>query len=290
MSKLAFLKTVSVIAQEEPTKRAGGGGVRKEWNPTEGLVLRLWKSGEVYPSQELIDEFDLEYRNALTEEQEEAVKAGTLEKPAMGFGFDVADTQEFPAFKVDGRFLIISPVPKDVKGGRVDLFSTVGYNEDGTPKLKVFDQGLATFGKDFLIPRIEEIYGITFAKPAIEGRKAEPEETDSEGKVIKSAKPAVEARPAVEGVEYLDLVFLGQEGENSTPFSLPVGKVAYFPKIVSRGDAKGETTVARRENPQMYILYPKIWLDEEKAQAAGQEGRDVNPNDPLIPAKETIAS
>jgi hypothetical protein len=274
MSRLAFLKTVSVIAVAEPAKRAGGGGARKEWNPTEGLVLRLWKSGAVYPSQEMVDKFDLEYRNCLTEEQEEAIKADTLEKPAMGFGFDVADTQDFPAFKVDGRYLIISSVPKDVKGGRVDLFGTVTYNEeDNTPKLKVFDQGNTTFGKDFLIPRIEEIYGITFAKAAVAAVEAKPAETDAEGKVIKSAVEARAAVPAVEGVEYLDLILLGQEGENSDPFSLPVGKIAYFPKIVSRGDAKGESTVARRENPQMYILYPKIWLDEEKAQAAGEDPR-----------------
>lgn len=269
MSRLAFLKNVAVIAQDEPVRRSTG--VRKEWNPIGGLTLRLWKSGAVYPSKELVDKFDLEYRNQLTEEQEEQIKAGTLEKPNMGFGFDVADSADLPILKID-RCLIISPVAKDVEGGRVNLYNTISYNTDGTPKLSVFDQGLATFGKDFMIPRIEEIYGIVFAKPAVpavEAKPAEPEVTDAEGKVIKSAKPAVEAReavPEVEGVEYLDLVFVGKEGENSEPWTLPAGKqIAFFPKVMVKGEARGETTVVRRENPQMYVLFPKIWLDEEKA-------------------------
>lgn len=278
MSRLAFLKTVAVIAQDEPAKRPGGGGVRKEWNPPAGLALRVWASGAVYPSQELVDRFDLEYKNALTLEQEEAIKAGTLEKPSMGFGFDVADSADFKFINLgDNRCLIISPARKDDEEGRVDLFKTVAYAEDLTPKLSVMDQGAVTFGKDFIIPKVEEIYQIVFAKPAIpaqEAKPAVPAETDNEGKVIKSAKPAVEAReaiPAVEGVEYLDLILVGQSGENSEPWTLPAGKhVAFFPKITVKGESKGQMTVVRRENPQMYILFPKPWLDEEKAQADGQ--------------------
>lgn len=277
MSRLGFLQNIAVVAQEEPAKRPGGGGVRKEWNPPTGLVLRIWASGAVYPSQELVDTFDLEYKNALTTEQEEAIKAGTMEKPNMGFGFDIADSAEFGFINVGGnRCLIISPVRKDDEAGRVDLFNTTRFNEDGTPKLSVMDQGLVTFGKDFLIPKIEEIYKIIFAQPAqpaVEAKPAVPAETDSEGKVIKSARPAVEAReaiPAVEGVEYLDMVFVGQAGEGSTPWTLPTNKpIAYFPKVQSKGESKGQLTVARRENPQMYVLIPKIWLDEEKAQANG---------------------
>lgn len=281
MSKLgALLSNIKVVAQEAPPAKRPGGGVKREWNPASGLTIRLWFSGAVYPSQDLVEKFDLEYCNRLTAEQLEQIDANTLEKPFMGNGFDVADSVEYPTFQTGGnRLLIISTVEKDAEGGRVDLFATVAYNEDNTPKLKVMDQGLVTFGKDFLIPKIEEIYGITFMKPAIPAVEAKPavsEVVDDAGKVVTSAKAAVEAKPevpAVEGVEYVDLVLIGQSGENSDPWTVPV---TFLPKRVSRGDKKGETTVVRREKPNMYILYPKSLLEEETTQAAS--------------AQETVAS
>jgi hypothetical protein len=273
MSKLgALLSNIKVVAQEAPAKKPGGGGIRREWNPSAGLTLRLWFSGAVYPSQELVDKFSLEYCPRLTEGDEKEIEAGTLEKPFMGNGFDVADSVDYPTFQTGGnRLLIISTVEKDAEGGRVDLFASVGYNEDNTPKLKVMDQGLVTFGKDFLIPKIEEVYGITFMKPAIPASEAKPavaEVLDEAGKVVTSARAAVEAKPevpAIEGVEYVDLVLIGQTGENSEPWIVPV---TFLPKRVSRGEKKGETTVVRRENPKMFILYPKSLMEEETTQAA----------------------
>ena len=279
MSKLGFLKNVVVAAQEQPkTNGSRGGGVKKDWNPASGLVIRLWKDGSVFPSEQLVKHFDLEYRNQLTEEEVAAIKEGTLEKPFRGNGFDVIDSVDFPAFQIGQRVLIIAPAEKDL--GKVDLFSSVGYNDDNTPKVTVMDQGAVTFGKDFLIPRVEEIFGIVFAKPAIPAKPAKdatPEERDDEGKVIKSAKPAQEATPevpAVEGVDFVDLVFVGQEGDVSdipTPWTAPK-PIVFFPKTVSRGEKKGESTIERRENPHMYILYPKqLLMEDGEAQHAEQE-------------------
>lgn len=274
MSKLGFLKNVVIAAQEQPAKRNGSGGVKKDWNPSTGLVIRLWKDGSVFPSADLVKYFDLDYRNQLTEEEVAAIKEGTLEKPFRGNGFDVIDSNDFPAFQIGQRVLIIAPAEKDL--GKVDLFSSVGYNEDNTPKVTVMDQGAVTFGKDFLIPRVEEIFGIVFAKPAIPAKPAKeatPEERDDEGKVIKSAKPAQEATPeipAVEGVEYVDLVFVGQEAEvidKPTPWA-SAKPIVFFPKTVSRGEKKGESTIERRENPQMYIIYPKQLLEDTDVQQA----------------------
>lgn len=274
MSKLAFLKTITVVADEQP-KKTGGGGIRKEWNPPSGLVIRIWKDGSVFPSQELVNKFQLEYLNAveLTAEQEAAIKDGKEPKPFMGYGFDVADTKEFKLFQAgDNRFLIISVAPKNE--GRVDLFGTVTRNEKGIPVTNVMNQGSATFGKEFLIPRIEEIYGLVFAKPAIEARaevKAQPAEGD---KPAVKAQPAINGRPAVEGLEYVDMVLIGQEGENSAPWTLPEGKtIAFFPKIMTKGEAKGQLTTQRRENPQMYIFYPKPLLETEQSDN-GQEAKE----------------
>lgn len=227
MSKLAFLQNIQVVADERPKKPR-----TKEWNPTEGLAIRLWKSGEVYPSQALVDQFNLEFKNRLTDEDLTAIKAGTISKPHPGNGFDVIDTEDFPAFKSSQRLLIISPVPKDQL--KVDLFGTVSYSETMTPVISVMDQGAATFGKDFLIPTLKEVYDIELG----------------------------DENP------YVDLVFMGKEGtDNPEPFFADKD-IVFFPKKVARGEKKGEMTIQRREKPAMYVLYPKQLLEEPETQTA----------------------
>lgn len=251
MSKLgALFQNIKVVAEEKPRN---GGGPRKEWNPPAGLTIRVWKDGSVFPSQELVDKFDLAYRNKATDAELAALKeAGKL--PVVGHGFDIVDSSDFAGtFATPTRLLVISPARKDA--GKVDIFDSVSFKEDGTPIASVMDQGSTTFGKKFLIPKIEEIYEVIFAKSATA-------KTGESG--------ALEPTPAVEGVDYVDLVLIGQEGEISSspqPWTLPDGKViAYFPKIMTKGDNKGQMTVARRENPKMYVLYPKqLLLEEEQA-------------------------
>ena len=43
--------------------------------------------------------------------------------------------------------------------GKVELFAQVNYNDDGTPKTSVMEQGATTFGKEKLIPMLKECYG-----------------------------------------------------------------------------------------------------------------------------------
>lgn len=275
MSKLSFLKNIQIVATEDdkPKRRSTGS---KEWNPPTGLAVRVWYDGSVYPSQELVDKFQLEYRNRPEEEKKEVVTdadGNIVEtpkllieekaKPFMGNGFDVLDSEDYPAFQTGGiRVLVISPAPKDA--GKVNLFYTVGYNEDRTPKISVMDQGLATFGADFLVPKIEEIYGIKFLEPEVIGRDAVEEVKDEEGKIITKAKAAIAAKAEVPGVEYVDMVLVGQNGdENPEPWFLPAGKqITFFPKKMVRGEDKGGSTVVRRENPELYIFYPKQLLEE----------------------------
>jgi hypothetical protein len=260
MSKLAFLTAISVIAQDEPKKKNGGGGARKEWNPTEGLAIRIWNDGSVFPSQQLVDYFDLKFRNKFKDEEVAAAKE-TKTKLDLGMGFDIVDTQEFPVLQTPTRLLFISPVHRSL--GKVDLFGSVSYNEiDGTPLYNVMTQGATTFGKSSLIPKIEEIYGVVFGRPAVEAKEAVAEERDAEGKITTKAKPAIEAQEAIEGPEYVDMVLVANP-TTKEPWTLPSGKaVAFLPKTVSRGEKKGETTVERRENPVFYAFLPKSMVEE----------------------------
>lgn len=231
MSKLAFLQNIQVVADEQPRKR----GNRKEWNPSEGLTIRLWKSGEVFPSQELVEKFNLEFKNRLTDEDLAAIKAGTISKPNPGNGFDVVDTEDFPSFKSPQRLLIIAPVPKDQL--KVDMFGTVSYTDTMTPISSVMDQGAATFGKDFLIPTLKEVYDID----------------------LNDENP------------YVDLIFVGKEGPDSPEPFFADKDIVFFPKKVARGEKKGEMTIQRREKPEIYVLYPKQLLEEPAVEEVKQD-------------------
>ncbi len=144
----SFLNTVTIAAVEKkPTVAAARP--KKQYQPLTA-DLRIWASGAIYPSDALNAEFLLEYQNKDAENK--------------GFGIDIIETSEMPAIKSEQPFIAISFTQKDA--GKVDIFASVGYNEDGTPKVPVTEQGAATFGKETLLPMLERVYGI---KPNEEG-------------------------------------------------------------------------------------------------------------------------
>lgn len=261
MSKLAFLSNITVVGEDKPKNT--NRGARKNWNPENAnrAAIRLWYDGSVYPSQGLVDRFDLEYSAREVDDSpvadivppgpgvEPAEPAKVRFKPINGNGFDVADSEDFKAFQTPQRLLIAALTPK--AGLKVDLFGSVGYDDNDNPLIGVMDQGANTFGKTFLIPSVEEIYGLKFKVPG------KAEKKDEQGNVIASAVEEVA------GLEYVDLLFLGVDGENSSGFRLPEGKsTAFLPKRVSRGEKRGETTVVRRVNPELFVLYPASLIDE----------------------------
>lgn len=232
---LDFLKNIKI---DEPViaKRTGGGGRKKDWNPI-GLRLRVWKDGSIFPSQDLVTRFALEYGN----------KPAEKEKPT-GNALDIFKGSDFQPFSGNAMpLLFVNVTPKsDLK---VDVFGSTTYNEDGTPKSSVMDQGAATYGKAALIPMLQDVYGI----------------------VLDDTKP------------FVDLDFLGMDGVEATQsFELPNGhKVCFVPKEVARGDKKGEMTVSRRENPLFFVLYPVQSTEAELSNAAANlaEGDDQEPVD-----------
>jgi len=240
---LDFLANVT-ISDDEASASGRKGGPRKERNP-EGMAIRVFKDGSVYPSSELVAHFDLEYKQALLKEKVALpLKEGETEvkysnrfevEGAPGNGFDVIDTDKYPSFKVGGnRILIISPTSK--ASPKVDLFGSTTYEDNGTPKSDVLSQGAKTFGKDELIGMIEEVYGIVFAKA---------------GKEASEGSPAVDT---VEGVDFVDMVFIANPATGE-PWALPA--ITFIPKRVSRGKDAGTYSVSRREKAVCYAFIPK---------------------------------
>lgn len=217
---LDFLKQVQVTAPEIAVRRSSGP--RKERNP-QNADLRVFVDGSVYPSAKLVERFSLEYGNKPEEKADPA-----------GNGFDIIDSDEFIQWlKTPVRCIWISPVPR--AESKIDLFGTVSYNEDGTPKVSVLEQGTKTFGENTLIPLLAAAYGIT---------------------VVEEGEGDNKTRSFSNGKRYVDLQLIGPN-EDGSGFKLPAGKtVAFVPKAKQRGEEKGMATVIRRENPEFWCLYP----------------------------------
>jgi hypothetical protein len=247
----------ATIADVAETQTARKGGPRKDRNP-EGMAIRVFFDGSVYPSTELVGKFNLEYVPGVivgTNESAEGEKVAFKPAEEPGFGFDVVDTKHFPAFElpVGYRVLLISPVNR--KAGRVDLFASTTYEKDGMPKSSVLEQGAKTYGSEELIPMLEEVYGVTFKK-RIEYKEGEKKEGD----------PAY-----TDGADSVDLIFVSNPATNE-----PWNKdFCWIPKRVSRGKAQGEFTTARREKVQFYALMPKEMVEASTSPAPAPQGTVV---------------
>jgi len=91
----------------------------------EGLAIRVFADGSVYPSQELVNKFDLQYKH-----KDEAFP---------GNAFDVVDTANWKPMQAHPRMLMFGVTPKSAP--KVDLFGSTKYSEEGLPKANVLTQG-----------------------------------------------------------------------------------------------------------------------------------------------------
>lgn len=143
-----FLRNVQLSVPETKTKAEKPGRTSVIKNP-EGLTLRVFANGKIYPSQELVDMFNLEYP--------------TKDSINPNNGLDVFKSTDWGMFPVNApqKYIFVAPVSK--VSPKIDLFGSVKYNEDGTPVNSVMEQGGGTFGEQ-LLEMITEIYGITLEK------------------------------------------------------------------------------------------------------------------------------
>ena len=140
-----FLKNVELNVPETKVT-----SVRSTANKNpEGMCIRVFASGKIYPSQELVDQFSLEYV--------------AKDSEVVSNGLDVFKSVDWPMFPVNApdKFIFVAPVPKN--SPKVDLFGQVGYDEEGNPKNSVLEQGGGSFGAQ-LVEMLEQIYGIVIEK------------------------------------------------------------------------------------------------------------------------------
>lgn len=132
---------------------AAGRVSRGDSNP-ENADLRVFSTGEVYPSKALVEEFDLEFQ---------AEGSDVVEN-----GFDLIDSKLWGMLPDNTpRFLAIATVPKNgAKAGyRKPMLFGKCRKKDGKPIQSVVDQGSTASGK-LLLDYLEEVLGVTIAEGA----------------------------------------------------------------------------------------------------------------------------
>lgn len=135
-----FLKNIEAL--EIPKAESKPKGIKATpKNPT-GMKLRIFKDGAIYPSQELVDTFNLEYTN----------KGYTIEAD----GFDIWSSKEWGQYPKDAQQVVfIAAVPKSE--AKVSVFGQVDYNTDGTPKKSVMNQGSK---RPEIVEMLREVYNL----------------------------------------------------------------------------------------------------------------------------------
>lgn len=149
---LSFLGNVTVAAA--PVIKAKGipANRKKERQPLGDNEIRLFTDGSVYPSQNLITLLNLEYG-----------KRDENNEPT-GYGFDVIDsrdmTNQLTGLGPNDAFVGLALVAR--KEGKLDLFARTTYETNGDPASTVATQGSSTYGKEELIPLLQQVYGPEF--------------------------------------------------------------------------------------------------------------------------------
>lgn len=145
--KLDFLKDVTVSAAP---KVAPKRDTSKKVRVPQGLAIRLFKDGSVYPSPELTALFNLEFgpRDA--------------DKVPSNNGLDVIDSRDMTnQISTPTAFVGVSPNARAL--GKLDLFASSKYDENDNPTATVNTQGANSYGQESLIPLLEQVYGDAFS-------------------------------------------------------------------------------------------------------------------------------
>ena len=217
MFSLDFLNEIKIQEVEKPISKK----TKKSNNNPDPMFMgiRVWKSGQVFPSQKLVDTFSLEYVTKVVSTNEEGNTVMTA-PDFLGNGLDIfalSDWTQIDEQTRKNKAILVGISPK--VSPKIDLFGSVKYNTDGTPVNTVMDQRASTFGSKSLLPLIESTYGVL---------------------------------PNEEG--FIDL----EINVNMNLKSKALNGIFMIPKTISRGDDAGKADMVRRENIDVFPMTPAI--------------------------------
>lgn len=165
---LSFLQGLALIEVEGKKPKVSAA---KNLNPEPtSYRIRIHKDGSIYPSQQLTTSLSLEYRKAVVEvttkqnAKGENIKSIKAIPQEGGMALDIIDSSKWSQYPEGNPHILLVGVTPRRTGTqatpKVEVFAAVNYNEDGTPKNSVMDQGSTTYGKETLLPLLKEVYGI----------------------------------------------------------------------------------------------------------------------------------
>jgi hypothetical protein len=145
----------------------------------------------------------------------------------VGYGFDIFASKEF-FNTMQIETPFIMISPILKSAGKVDLFGTTRFNDDQSPISSVMSQGS---NNTWLLDLLKTTYNVV---------------------------------PNEQG--YIDLTLV-KEDDLSTELEAKTNGIYNVPKQMVRGSKKGAATYVRRENIDVYVLYPTAMLAQQAAAA-----------------------
>jgi hypothetical protein len=215
MMDLSFLKNVEV---KEVAVKAKAERVKLDKSPVMGAHFRVYKNGRIFTADATAVEFHLEFGA-----KEEIIVPGKdssedkTKEIAAGCGLDIFSSENWQMIAVPQPMLFIAIVPRN-GNPKIDVYGSSSYDDDGQPKRSIHSNTVSSFGKDWLVPQLETLYGIDF-----------------------------------EEVDFVDLIMNVEYGIEAP--KTPNGDRMYsIPKTVSRGENKGDLVFLTRKNVLVYPL------------------------------------
>jgi len=133
----------------------------------------------------------------------------------VGNGLDIFSSENWQMIATPQTMLFIGVVPRQ-GNAKIDIYGSTSYDKDsGEPTRDIYANSVSAFGKDTLIDLLTSVYGVDFSD---------------------------------EGVDYVDLS-VARDFQIKAPHD-----VYSIPKVVSRGDKKGQPVFVTRMNISVFPL------------------------------------
>lgn len=230
LTALAAVTLVSAIPQKEAKEKEDSTSKRVEKNPTNGADFRILSNGKVYPSAAFVAEFGLEYLS-----KSSATKS---------MGLDFFDSTQWSQLQGAPQMLLGYVVDQDKP--KVELFAGTRYNAEGNPINSVLEQG--TILSDDTLEMIATTLGYI-----------------ADHKVIDAQDVAYSAWDnMLNGRRFVDFYMMRE----APSLVIPDG-IYQIPKVVARGEKKGDVTTVKREHIK---VLPIVEYNDEVA----NELREMN--------------
>jgi len=156
---LSFLKNVEV---KEVAPKMRAERVKLEKSPVAGAHFRVYKNGRIFTDPDTADLYNLHHgpkEEIVVPGKDTAVDKIKLVK--SGNGLDIFSSENWQMIATPEPMLFIAIVPR-AGNPKIDVYGSTSYDSDGEPSRSIDTNTVSSFGKTFLVPKLEELYGVDF--------------------------------------------------------------------------------------------------------------------------------